>query len=241
MSNFKIASTAVVGKDNFLQNFPIGSVVPFFSTTIPEQWLLCDGSSLLKSQYLDLFNVIGYTYGGSGDNFNIPSMNNKYPSSRNADNTNVAYPINHQHNASSNAISTSPHETITHSHTANTLTPGAGSASHNHNTPISGVTTNGGITPGSNANSVSNRAVNSGPAANSPQAGWVGHTHNAGSGEVNVANAGFSHNHNVMNALGLATNTTGTAPAHTIAAFNINHTSGGVTPLALKAYFIIKY
>ncbi len=34
--------------------------------------MLCDGSSLLKNDYLNLFNAIEYTYGGSGLNFNIP-------------------------------------------------------------------------------------------------------------------------------------------------------------------------
>lgn len=36
-------------------------------------WLLCDGRSLLAKDYLFLFNVIGYSFGGSGANFNLPN------------------------------------------------------------------------------------------------------------------------------------------------------------------------
>ena len=44
-------------------------------STIPTDhmgWLLCDGRSLPKETYLFLFNVIGYSYGGSGNNFTLP-------------------------------------------------------------------------------------------------------------------------------------------------------------------------
>lgn len=36
-------------------------------------WLLCDGRSLVVNDYLFLFNVIGYSFGGSGANFNLPN------------------------------------------------------------------------------------------------------------------------------------------------------------------------
>ena len=54
---------------------PIGAItfVDSKATSI-EGWLLCDGRSLKKSDYLDLFNVIGYTHGGSGDNFSLPNL-----------------------------------------------------------------------------------------------------------------------------------------------------------------------
>lgn len=35
-------------------------------------WLKCDGRSLNKNTYSKLFSVIGYSFGGSGDNFNLP-------------------------------------------------------------------------------------------------------------------------------------------------------------------------
>lgn len=35
-------------------------------------WLKCDGRQLSKNTYGLLFNVIGYTFGGSGNTFNLP-------------------------------------------------------------------------------------------------------------------------------------------------------------------------
>ena len=40
----------------------------------PSGWLICNGRSLVVSQYQSLFNSIGYVYGGSGVNFNIPNL-----------------------------------------------------------------------------------------------------------------------------------------------------------------------
>ena len=37
-------------------------------------WMKCDGRSLDKTTYNLLFQVIGYTFGGSGANFNLPNL-----------------------------------------------------------------------------------------------------------------------------------------------------------------------
>ena len=39
---------------------------------IPSGYLLCDGSGKSTTKYAGLFAVIGYTYGGAGDTFNLP-------------------------------------------------------------------------------------------------------------------------------------------------------------------------
>lgn len=51
---------------------PPGTILAFAGATPPPGYLLCDGFALSKSQYPNLFNAIGYTWGGSGDFFNIP-------------------------------------------------------------------------------------------------------------------------------------------------------------------------
>ena len=53
---------------------PVGTIVPYGGTTPPAGWLLCDGSSYSTTTYADLFAVIGYIYGGSGGNFNVPNL-----------------------------------------------------------------------------------------------------------------------------------------------------------------------
>lgn len=44
-------------------------------SNIPAGFLLCDGRALKKVEYQELFRLIGYTYGGEGENFHIPTFN----------------------------------------------------------------------------------------------------------------------------------------------------------------------
>lgn len=60
---------------------PIGSYIPFGGTVIPTGWLLCNGQAVSRTDYADLFAVIGTAY-GSGDGsttFNIPDLREAVP------------------------------------------------------------------------------------------------------------------------------------------------------------------
>ena len=59
-----------------LTNVMVGTVVAFVGETIPQTWLLCDGSAISRTTYKDLFKVIGTTYGaGDGSTtFNLPNL-----------------------------------------------------------------------------------------------------------------------------------------------------------------------
>jgi hypothetical protein len=46
------------------------------SNDIPDGWLVCNGASLNKYIYSNLYNKIKTTYGGGGDYFNLPDYNN---------------------------------------------------------------------------------------------------------------------------------------------------------------------
>lgn len=51
-----------------------GSILAIPYSTIPTGYLKCDGSSLLKTDYAELFKKIGTTYGAADDyHFNIPN------------------------------------------------------------------------------------------------------------------------------------------------------------------------
>lgn len=55
----------------------IGEIVTYAGNTnpYPTMWLDCDGASLLRTDYPDLFNVIGTTYGAAdGTHFNLPDL-----------------------------------------------------------------------------------------------------------------------------------------------------------------------
>jgi microcystin-dependent protein len=53
---------------------PYGTIIQSASINVPEGWLLCNGASILKELYMNLFGAIGYTYGGNGNNFNVPDI-----------------------------------------------------------------------------------------------------------------------------------------------------------------------
>jgi hypothetical protein len=65
----------------------IGQITIFEGSTPPNKWVWCDGTSYPTSVFPDLFGFIGYTYGGSGANFNVPNCLGKSPYG--ADNTGV--------------------------------------------------------------------------------------------------------------------------------------------------------
>lgn len=62
-------------KTELTDGLPIGAYLSYPSQkTIPAGFLIADGRSLKKAEYTELFDVVGYTYGGSGDNFNLPNF-----------------------------------------------------------------------------------------------------------------------------------------------------------------------
>ena len=52
---------------------PAGSYLETASTVVPAGYLACDGTSYAVATYPALFAAIGYVYGGSGANFNVPT------------------------------------------------------------------------------------------------------------------------------------------------------------------------
>jgi microcystin-dependent protein len=77
------ATTAAIDNQVFVNaqaGIPVGSGALWFTATPPANWLICDGSSLsTAAPYDKLFAIIGYTYGGSGANFNLPNLVDKFP------------------------------------------------------------------------------------------------------------------------------------------------------------------
>lgn len=54
--------------------FITGEVRAFGGQTAPPGWVICNGQTLSKNLYTNLFNAIGYTYGGSENNFQVPDL-----------------------------------------------------------------------------------------------------------------------------------------------------------------------
>ena len=51
---------------------PVGCIFPFAGINLPVGYLLCNGASYAVADYPDLYAVIGNTYGGDTENFNVP-------------------------------------------------------------------------------------------------------------------------------------------------------------------------
>ncbi len=60
---------------------PVGSINQYAGAIekVPQRWLICDGRTLDKVIYSDLFNVIGYIYDDSGTIFKIPDFRGRFP------------------------------------------------------------------------------------------------------------------------------------------------------------------
>ncbi len=88
MAKTWVAGEKVNAADLNLMVVPCGAILPFAAVAAPTGWLLCDGSSLLRASYPDLFAVIGTTYGAAdGTHFTLPSMKGKIPVGYNASET----------------------------------------------------------------------------------------------------------------------------------------------------------
>ena len=58
---------------------PVGTVIYYAGINLPsEEWKWTNGESLNKQDYPELFNAIGYTYGGSGNRFNLPDTRDEF-------------------------------------------------------------------------------------------------------------------------------------------------------------------
>ncbi len=125
------------------------------STNVPKGYILCNGATLNKNSYSKLFKAIGYQWGGTGDNFNIPDLRDRFivgatssytVGQKGGSNTVVLteaqipghlHAINndtHVHNH--NAGTTIANGNATHSHNAGSA--GAGSHSHSGNSNSGG-------------------------------------------------------------------------------------------------------
>lgn len=67
---------ATFGQVASVAAFQAGDMKAVAYSTTPSGWLLCDGTSYATAAQPALFAAIGYAYGGSGANFNVPNTTN---------------------------------------------------------------------------------------------------------------------------------------------------------------------
>jgi microcystin-dependent protein len=136
---------------------PSGSIMQYAGTTEPDGWLFCRGESKLVSELPDLFTAIGYTYGGSGANFNLPNLQGKIPFGYSTSDTTFNSLTNsggiktqslieanlpaHAHSLSAHTHSLTHNHSMSHTHSGSTDQDShnhgsiSSSGSHQHNVP----------------------------------------------------------------------------------------------------------
>ena len=58
---------------------PIGTILPYGGASAPSGWMICNGASLLRTDYPELFAVIGTAFGSAdATHFNIPDLRGEF-------------------------------------------------------------------------------------------------------------------------------------------------------------------
>ena len=64
--------------EDIVDGTPVGMINAYPSLTPPSKWLLCNGQSLLKTDYPALFALIGTKYGGTSTHFSLPNLSDRF-------------------------------------------------------------------------------------------------------------------------------------------------------------------
>jgi len=106
---------------------PVSTILLFAGSSIPINWLICDGSTLLINDYQDLFNSIGIIYGGDGlTTFMVPDFRGKIGLGSNNNNYSLgSIGGEEKHNLTIDELPQHHHTGLTvnagqHNHTGNT-------------------------------------------------------------------------------------------------------------------------
>lgn len=208
---------------------PPGSMVMWATSTPPEGWLLCNGQSLQRSAYPDLFDVIGVTYGSvSSTEFNLPDCRSRYLMGAGtrqvgttdglAESSRIAA-LNHSHTHSIGTYS------FSHSHTTSSSGGGSYTTStagdHGHSVTVSSAGDHTHSISSTSLNSTNNTQISA--SASSLRLIQETHSHTAGTAgsHSHTASAGNngSHSHSV----------TVNAHDHTVSSVTDTHNHGGST------------
>lgn len=108
---------------------PSGTVVSFISTTAPAGWLVCDGSSYLRSSYPTLSSILGSTFGGDETHFTVPDLRGRTVIGSGTGTSLSARSIAEKGGKESHTLTVD--ELPAHTHTGTTSTDGSHTHSHN--------------------------------------------------------------------------------------------------------------
>lgn len=153
---------------------PIGTIMQYAGLTAPEGYLLCEGQALSKTDYAELYAIIGTYFGGTETEFYLPDLRERVPVGRNSakteyilgatggaatvtltieqmpSHTHIQDSHNHTQSAHSHGLNSHTHSIPAHSHGLNSHTHSVpahshGLNSHTHSIPaLSGTAASAG-------------------------------------------------------------------------------------------------
>ena len=175
---------------------PIGVIRLFAGSVAPNGWLVCNGDTVSRSAYSDLFKVIGTTYGAGNSNstFTLPDMRGRCPIGVGTGTSLTARTLGSNVGAETATLA----ETNLPSHT-HTATVGTQSANHTHTGTSGNISADHTHGWGRNVGSSGSYGLRDGAnrsANGTPNTGGVSanHTHTTTTG-----NESANHTHTVTN------------------------------------------
>ena len=109
----------------------IGSITAYAGQTVPEGYMICDGSILNKADYPELFDIIGTVYGGDGvTTFKLPNLLGKVITCVDVNDTDLDT-VGKTGGAKTVTLTTNQMPSHTHTFTGST---------HNHSGSVGGAT-----------------------------------------------------------------------------------------------------
>lgn len=229
MANLKVDQTPVLDQDGKAQSYPVGTVVMRAVSTIPDGWLVCDGTTKNISDYPELAAHLGFSYGGNGTTtFGLPTLcgqsDVRMPFSTITSEATYPSSFGHAHNVSVTPNSVSGN--FSHSHTNNTIATAGETANHGHNN-------NSNYAGLSNSVGTALRASST----NNTQYLNTVHSHGVNIGDSGTSGYGDFHAHSID-----SHTTENIAHNHSVTRGSSNTESGAasVFPPSIQLYFLIK-
>lgn len=234
MTNLKIGEDIVLDKNGAIQSYPVGTIIAVVSSTIPDGWLLCDGTTVNYSDYPKLGTHLGYSSG----TFTLPALvynatNNptvRIPVSTISSEPTYPNVFGHSHVGTTTLGAMNSYGYF-HIHNTNTL--GSNADTHYHSHGVSGNTNTssnaGGSEPG-------RAAGPNGPYASGPSGG-TGHSHGGAGWSANTDAGGSYHSHTVN----LHSSNLIHSHNHTVSGGNALSSTSSIYPLSVEVNFLIKH
>lgn len=221
---------------------PSGAIIAFGGTTLPSDYLWCDGSLVSKTTYATLYSALGPNRYGTdtATDFYLPDLRSRF--FRGTATTNGAVSTNNTntHTHTLNATTVSSAFTGTAFNTTNQRTEDTGSA-HTHGVNGASTSSVGGHNHNNNGTTTTGGANKNVAAGNTSAVPNSGHQHTAG-GTSTSSTGDHNHNNNGANTGNASANHThsfGHAPSGNIA--NTVTTGTAVSESHIPAYVEVNY